>query len=308
MWNFRFVSTLGLPVNIPVEETARAAVLDQIATAERRLKMAGVASPRSDAVTLAEHVWQGGGQGDPRGAAGTEDQTLSYHRLIGQRCQRVPLEHLTGVARFRNLDLLVGLGVFIPQPETSCVVQWAVDELRRCIASGEPQPLCVDLCTGSGTIALSIAFEVPQARVLAIELDSEALLWAERNAVRHSLNVAFYQGDVATACHELGGQLDLVVSNPPYVATGEMRVVRPEVRDHDPVVALDAGDDGLDLIRAVEGTARRLLKPGRTAIVEHSDRQGLTAPAIFQANGAWSCVADHPDHDRLDRFVTALKT
>ena len=308
VWNFRFVSTLGPPANIAREETAWPSVLAQVARAERRLRMAGVAEPRSDALALAAHVWQRTGRrGRPGDAARTEDQTLTYHRLIEQRCRRVPLEHLTGVAHFRGLELLVGPGVFIPQPETSCVVQWAVDALRQCVAAGEPEPLCVDLCTGSGTIALAIASEVPEAKVLAIDLDSEALMWAERNARRHNLDVAFHHGDVAAAFPELGGQLDLVVSNPPYVATGELDLVKPEVRDHDPVVALHAGDEGLDLIRAVEATARRLLKPGRPVIVEHSDRQGLTAPAIFQAGEAWTSVEDHPDCDQLDRFVTAVR-
>lgn len=279
-------------------------LLLHINEAERRLERAGVAAPRRDAELLAAHVWNAA----PEDRAATAGRVHAFLALVERRCSRVPLEHLTGVARFRGLDLLIGPGVFVPQPETSCVVQWAVDALRRRIAEGQPHPLCVDLCTGSGTIALSIASEVPEARVHAVELDPRALAWAVRNAEHHRLPVTFHQGDAAEALPDLDGLFDLVISNPPYVATNELGLARPEVREHDPLVALGAGSDGLDLIRTVELTARRLLKPGSPVIVEHSDRQGLSAPAVFRGNGAWTHIQDHSDHDGLDRFVTAIRT
>lgn len=186
-------------------------------------------------------------------------------------------------------------------------MQWAVDRLHELLARGVANPLCADLCTGSGTIALSLVAEVPQAVVHAVELDPGALAWPERNARRHRLAVTLHQGDAAHALPHLDGQFDLVASNPPYVATGEMEHVRPDVRDHDPAIALGAGSDGLDIIRAVESAARRLLRPGGLLVVEHSDRQGKSAPAVFNDLPTWVNVQDHRDHDGLDRFVAAIR-
>ena len=276
--------------------------MDYVDEATVQLGRAGISAARAEAEQLAAHVWKQ----TPAGAATpTKAQIVSFRSMVARRCDRVPLEHLTGFARFRSLDLLVGPGVFVPQPETSSVVDWTVQALRARISAGEPHPVCVDLCTGSGTMALSVAHEVPDAVVHAAELDPGALVWAARNAEHHRLRVTLHEGDIAQALPDFDGQLDLVMSNPPYVATSELGQVRPEVRDHDPAIALTAGVDGLDLIRSIEATARRLLKPGGVVVVEHSDRQGFTAPAVFLAGGAWVHIQDHPDHDQLDRFVTA---
>ena len=113
-------------------------------------------------------------------------------------------------------------------------------------------------------------------------------------------------GSIEDALHDLDGQFDLVASNPPYVATHEAHLPDPEVVDHDPEIALFAGDDGLDVIRLVEQAARRLLKPGGLVVVEHSDRQGESAPAVFE-RGGWGEIADHQDLTGRDRFVTARK-
>ena len=264
-----------------------------------QLRQAGIAFPEREAKLLADHVSE---------HVAESGRDAAMQALVQRRCRREPLEHLVGKARFRTLDLLVGPGVFVPQPETSSVVQWAVDRLGELLAAGVAHPLCVDLCTGSGTIALSLAAEVPQARVHAVELDPGALAWTKRNAEHHALPVTLHQGDVAHALTEFDGQLDLVASNPPYVATDELGRVKPEVRDHDPAIALGAGPDGLDIIRAVESAARRLLRPGGLLIVEHSYRQGRSAPAVFSDAGHWADVADHVDHEGLDRFVTAVRT
>jgi len=272
-------------------------------TAAELLRVAGIEDPERAARALAGHVF-GDERVEPRPG---DDRLETFFTLVERRCRRVPLEHLTGRARFRDLDLLVGPGVFVPQPETSCVVQRAVDLLNELIAGGQPHPLCVDLCTGSGTIALSVANEVPQARVHAVELDPGALAWAARNAAHHQLAVTLHEGDIAGVLPWFDGSCDLVTSNPPYVATAELAGVRPEVRDHDPAVALTAGPDGLDIIRSVEQAARRLLRPGGLVVVEHSDRQASSAPELFRRAGGWCDITDHKDHDGLDRFVTAAR-
>ena len=216
----------------------------------------------------------------------------------------MPLQHLVGTAGFRYLDLEVGPGVFVPRPETECVVQWAVDAVK-----GLEAPVLVDLCTGSGTIALSLAHEVRGATVHAVERDPGALEWARRNARTRveagDPEVHLHLGPVEGCLPELDGTVDLVASNPPYVAEHERDLPDPEVVDHDPEIALFAGDDGLAVIRDVERAARRLLKPGGRVVVEHSDRQGESAPAVFREAGGWAEVADHEDLTGRPRYVTA---
>ena len=276
--------------------------------ASARLATAGVDSPDHDARALAVHVL---------GLARLSDLLLveevdagqadAYLALVERRAQRVPLQHLTGRAAFRRIELEVGPGVFVPRPETESVVQWAVDAL-----AGVPAPVVADLCTGSGTIAFALANEVPGVTVHAVELDPDSLAWTRRNAALRVAagdpEVQLHLGDAEHALPELDGRLDLVASNPPYVAAHEAHIPGPEVLDHDPGVALWAGEDGLDVVRAVERAARRLLKPGGQVVVEHSDRQGETAPALFRAAGGWTQVQDHRDLAGRDRFVTARWT
>ena len=283
------------------------ALASALRSAADRLKAVGVDSAAYDAQALAAHVL-----GVRRGDLVlvdrlTRPQARSYAELVDRRAQRTPLQHLLGRAGFRHLDLAIGPGGFVPRPETESVVQWVIDVLRD---DGLDPPLVVDLCTGPGTIALALANEVPGARVHGVERDPGAFSWAERNAALRVAagdpHVTLHLGDIADALHDLVGSVHLVVSNPPYVAVGEWSRVDPEVRDHDPPMALWAGEDGLDVIRLVESVARRLLRPGGRVAVEHSDRQGRTAPAVF-AETDWADVTDHQDLAGRDRFVTATR-
>ncbi|MEX1178507.1 MAG: peptide chain release factor N(5)-glutamine methyltransferase [Nitriliruptor sp.] len=283
---------------------------DRLEAAERCLRAAGVPDPAGDAHTLARHVLD---LDDTDDLTGTLDVTghdaATFDELVARRADRVPLPHLTGSVRFRGIELAVGPGVFVPQPETAPVVGWAVDAVR---SSGRAAPLVADLCTGSGTIAFALANELPHAHVHAVERDPGAMAWARRNAAARRAAgdppVTLHLGDVEGCLPDLDGRLDLVASNPPYVATTERHVPDREVVDHDPAIALWAGDDGLDIVRLVERAARRLLRTGGQIVVEHSDRQGVTAPAVFTSAGGWAEIADHPDQDGLDRFVTARWT
>ena len=278
-----------------------------LAAAVDRLTAAGVDSPDHDARALAVHVL---GKDKPSDLLMVdefdEQQAQAYEAVVSRRAQRVPLQHLTGWVGFRYLELEVGPGVFVPRPETESVVQWAVDAVR---AEGWTAPLCVDLCAGSGTMAFALANEVPGATVHAVERDPDALAWTRRNAAHRVAagdpEVLLHLGSAEDALPGFDGTLDLVVSNPPYVATTETHIPDPEVLDHDPGIALWAGTDGLDVIRLVEQAARRLLKVGGLVVVEHSDRQGTTAPALFTAAGGWAEVADHRDYADRDRYVTA---
>jgi len=281
-----------------------------IRAAGEQLDAAGVASPEHDARALAVHVL---GLAKPSDLMMLDEldhaQAAAYAELVARRVQRVPLQHLTGTVGFRYIELAVGSGVFVPRPETESVVQWAVDAVRR---EGWANPLCVDLCTGSGTIAFALANEIPGATVHAVERDPQALEWTRRNAALRVAagdpEVHLHLGSVEGCLPALDGRLDLVVSNPPYVATTEAHLPDPEVIDHDPAIALWAGQDGLDVVRLVEQAARRLLRPGGLVVVEHSDRQGGSAPELFATAGGWIEVADHRDATGRDRYVTARWT
>jgi release factor glutamine methyltransferase len=266
------------------------------------LDRAGIESPRWDAEQLLAHVLGVARSRLVSVTAVTAQDAEAFRTLVARRAARVPLQHLTGSVGFRYIELEVGAGVFVPRPETEVVAGRAI-ELAR--AAG-PAPVVVDLCSGSGVIALSVANEVPTARVHAVELDPGALRWLVRNATARreagDTGIGVHQDDARQALPELDGAVDVVVSNPPYVAEAELADVDPEVRDHDPRVALVAGPDGLDVVRTVAATALRLLRPGGWLVVEHSDRQGESAPAALRAAG-FVDVTDHPDLAERPRFA-----
>ncbi len=278
----------------------RGVLLAEVAQATQRLADAGVPSPRNDAEELAAFV-----HGVKRGELHTvkdADFDARYWEVIARREAREPLQHITGHAYFRYLELQVGPGVFVPRPETESVVGWAIDAVR---AMDVVEPLIVDLCTGSGAIALALAQEVPRSRVHAVELSEDALRWTRKNV--EGSRVDLRQGDALEAFRDLDGQVDLVISNPPYIPLTEWEYVAPEARDHDPELALFSGEDGLDLIRGIERTAHRLLRPGGVVVIEHADTQGGQVPWIFTEERGWADAADHPDLNNRPRFATARK-
>ena len=286
-------------------------LLDEIALATARLAEAGVDSPRADAEIIAAHVHnvkRGELYSVPDG-----EFDATFWADIGRRENREPLQHITGQAYFRYLELDVGPGVFVPRPETEVMTGWAIDRLREMDVA---EPVAVDLGTGSAAIALSVAQEVPRATVHAVEGDPLARSWAERNITKHvdgytAGRVLLHAGDFTTPdpraglseLAQLAGTVDLVVSNPPYIPLGS--IVQPEVAEYDPPGALWSGVDGLDAMRAVERAARWLLRPGGLVAVEHSDKQGAPVFWIFAEEAGWRDTTNHKDLTRKDRFVTA---
>jgi release factor glutamine methyltransferase len=226
------------------------------------------------------------------------EQADEFEVMLRRRERREPVQHILGEAHFRHETLAVGPGVFVPRPETELLAGWAVET-----AAPQPSPVVVDLCTGSGAIARALAHEVPHARVHAVELSGDALAWAARNL--EGTGVDLRQGDMADAFTDLDGSVDVVVCNPPYIPLTAWESVAPEARDHDPELALFSGEDGLEAMRLLELTARRLLKPGGRVGAEHADVQGESAPAVFTAAGVWREVRDHQDLAGRARFVTA---
>lgn len=272
-----------------------------LAAAARRLAEAGVPSPAVDADLLLAHVLGVERSALRTGVEPTPDQADMFEQLVRRRAGREPLQHLTGVAHFRYVELAVGPGVFVPRPETECLAGWAIDAAK---GLGDP-PVVVDLCTGSGAIAAALADELAGADVHAVELDEGALTYARRNLAGSGADLR--GGDVADAFGDLDGRVDVVVANPPYIPLSAYESVAAEARDHDPALALWSGDDGLDAVRAVERVAYRLLRTGGVVGVEHADVQGDAAPSVFAAAGRWLDIRDNADLAGRPRYVTARK-
>jgi release factor glutamine methyltransferase len=282
-------------------------LLDEVALAAARLADAGVESPRTDAELIAasvHHVRRGELHTVP-----DADFDARFWSDIARRAAREPLQHITGQAHFRYLELDVGPGVFVPRPETEVMTGWAIARLREMDVA---QPVVADLGTGSGAIALAIGQEVPLARVHAVEADPLARAWAEQNVARYAESapytagrVMLHPGDFGDALGDLDGTVDLVISNPPYIPVGSC--VPPEVGEYDPPAALwGGGADGLNAIRAVERTARRLLRPGGLVAVEHGAQQGSAVYWVFPEEAGWRDTRNNKDLAGRDRFVTAV--
>jgi release factor glutamine methyltransferase len=240
-----------------------------------------------------------------------EDAQAAYFEvLIKKRARRIPLQHLTGRAHFRYLEVEVGPGVFVPRPETEVMTGWAIEQLRPmvyAVARGESRhlPVVVELGTGSGAVAKSIALELTGTRVHAVELSEEAAAYAARNLA--DTTVELHVQDMIGALPELSGSVDLVIANPPYIPLEAFESVLPEVRDYDPPLALFSGDDGLDAIKVVAAEAARLLRPAGLLCVEHADVQAESAQQVLVRHGAFAGVRDHLDLNERPRFVTAVR-
>lgn len=271
--------------------------------AYEELADAGVASPQADAEVLLAHAL-GVDRSELRrlvvlGREVPDDAAGVFAGLVSRRAAREPLQHLTGVAAFRHLELAVGPGVFVPRPETEEVAQVAIDEAAKVVGE-RGSAVVVDLCTGTGAIALAVATEVPGTRVHAVELDKDAHAWAERNVDALSAAVAsagagtkegtpperivrLVKGDARTALYGIDGLADVVVSNPPYVPSDAVPV-DPEVARHDPAVALyGLGPDGLEVPRGITDAAARLLRPGGLYVMEHAEVQAEAARDMVAA-------------------------
>ncbi|TDC83741.1 peptide chain release factor N(5)-glutamine methyltransferase [Micromonospora sp. KC606] len=290
----------------PSEGAERERATLAVARAARALAAAGLESARAEAELLAAYVLD-----VPRGRLALADgfdacQRERFAALVARRVDREPLQHLTGRAGFRHLELSVGPGVFVPRPETELLAGWGVDRARR-----RPAPLVVDLCSGSGAIALAVAQEVPGARVVAVERSPAALAWLRRNAAARvaagDRPVEVVAADVTDPRLLAGlvGQVDVLLCNPPYVPRGV--AVPPEVAGHDPDEAIFGGADGLDVIRPVLARAAALLRPGGALGVEHDDTHGAAVPALLAADGRYAEVAEHRDLAGRARFATASR-
>jgi release factor glutamine methyltransferase len=277
-----------------------------IELASKKFELAGIESFQADAEILLGFVIDlSRGELQVKAITGdsiSEAEETKFLELVEKRSERFPLQHLTGVAYFRQLELKVGPGVFVPRFETETVTQLAVDALK---AVPSENPIAVDLATGSGAIAISLAVEVPNARVFAVELSEEALVYTRQNFAKYAPEATLVQGDLADAFPELNGQVDVLVSNPPYIPD-DMIPIYPEVHLHDPSLALYGGADGLDLVRKVEASAKRLLREGGALVIEHADMQGDAIRELILSLG-WRQCSTHKDLSGRDRATTAIR-
>ncbi|WP_166971385.1 peptide chain release factor N(5)-glutamine methyltransferase [Brevibacterium atlanticum] len=278
------------------------------------LREAEVPAPEADASALLAHAW------------GIDSATLSRRRLFDEavpaeitrvfaelcesRRQRIPLQHLTGIAHFRHLELQVGPGVFVPRPETELLVGAVLDELAD--HHGPGRPFVIDLCSGSGAITLALATESEGVDVLGIEREPAALEWSQTNLGRVSLGestVEFLPGDATTITQshpELIGRADVVVTNPPYVP--DAAIPRdPEVAEHDPAAALYGGSTGLEIPALIIAEAAALLRPGGLFLMEHGEEQGPGTRELFDATASLRQAATYPDYTGRDRYTVARR-
>ena len=278
---------------------------EALAFASEKLSAAGVPSPQADATWLLCHILE-----TDRSDLLTRitfNQELAAEQLeaflfaLVRREKREPLQHITGKAAFRSLELSVGPGVFIPRPETEQVVQYAIDYLRQL-----PRPgVAIDLGTGSGAIAIAMAVEVPQTKVYAGELSQAAFDYAAKNIEANAAAVELRLGAMQEVVSDLVGELDVVISNPPYIPDSAIPI-DPEVRNFDPELALYGGEDGLDVIRDISGISAALLRAGGLLVLEHADGQSDAIRELL-LNDGWLSVSAFQDATMRYRTITAIR-
>jgi release factor glutamine methyltransferase len=271
-----------------------------IDSATALLAEAGIDSARYDAEELAAHL-----AGTERGRlallANPEDGFFDrYRATIAERSRRVPLQHLTGAAAFGPLTLTVGPGVFIPRPETEAMLEWATAQRLP------DAPVIVDLCTGSGALALALARQWPHARVIGIDDSDAALQYASTNALGTTVELVKADVTAPGVLSQLDGQVDLLVSNPPYVPDGTE--LDPEVLDHDPSHAVFGGPDGMTVITAIVELAQRVLSPGGLFAVEHDDTTSALTVELISSTACFDEIEPRQDLAGRPRFVTARRS
>ena len=283
-----------------------------LAKAEVRLAACAIESPRLDSEVLLAHVLgvdrgrlammlaqQGGAQ--PGGAPVDDEQAASFRRLVKRRALREPLAYLTGVKEFWSLDFEVTPAVLIPRPETEFLVSRAL-----ALLGAGTRPRIVEVGTGSGAIAVVLAVERPDALIVATEISEAALQLARRNVARHHAGsrVALVRADLLSG---LAGPFDMVISNPPYVSQEERATLMPEVREHEPAIALYAGHGGMEVYERLVPAAAGVLSPGGWHLMEIASARADETTGLLRDTGIWQDVAMREDYQGLPRVVCARR-
>ena len=233
------------------------------------------------------------------------EKLAAFRELVRRRSAREPIQHLLGKTEFWSLDIRCDARALVPRPETELLVGAALGLL-----SETETPKIADIGTGTGCIAIALAGELPKATIVASDCSADALQLAEENIRAHKLSnrISLAQGDLAEPFLENGmkGTFDLVVSNPPYVASAEMSVLQPEVRDHDPAMALCGGDDGVDLIKRLLHEAPPILRAEGAIVLEIGDGQSGAVKELMCEEG-WAVVHVFSDLAGIERVIVGKK-
>lgn len=225
-----------------------------------------------------------------------QEQIRTYRGMIAKRASRIPLQQILGSQEFMGLDFFVNEHVLIPRQDTETLVELVLQE------QPDPEKKLLDLCTGSGCIAISLAVKGGYESVTATDLSEEALKVAERNAKTHQKKIIFRQGDLFSALPRTeAGTFDIITSNPPYIPTAVIATLEPEVREHEPMMALDGTEDGLKFYRQIAKQAGTWLKPGGAIYLEIGYDQGEAVSGLLRDAGfdRVRVVKDLPGKDRV---------
>jgi release factor glutamine methyltransferase len=281
-------------------------VLEAIQKSTEFLAKKNVGSPRLQTEWLLAHVLK-----MPRmklylnfDRALTTAETDALRELVKRRGQREPLQHIVGTTNFCGLEIAVNRHALVPRPETEMLAELGWNFLVTRHAS---LVTALDFGTGTGCIAIALAAKCPAAKIFATDISADALALASENALQNKLaeRIEFLRGD-GFAALETGAQFDLIVSNPPYIASAEIATLDPEVRDFDPRLALDGGADGLDFYRRLASEAKNFLKPTGKIMVEFGDGQADAIKKIFEME-MWIVEAVQADYSQRARILVARR-
>jgi release factor glutamine methyltransferase len=281
-------------------------ISDALKLATDKFSVAGILSPSFDAEALGCFILKLDKSElallaiDNQGL--TESKLSDFLEVVQRREKREPLQHIIGLAPFRHLELEVGPGVFIPRPETEQLVDLAINKIQIL-----DTPVIVDLCSGSGAIAISLKTEVVSSTIYAVELSTDAFAFLTRNYQKYGLDTKNLRNEnLTSALEELGGSVDLVISNPPYIPDAAVPIDL-EVKLHDPSIALYGGEDGLDVIRQISTRALFLLRPGGQLVLEHANTQAPAIGELLLSQG-WQEIVSSQDLTGKDRMISAVRS
>lgn len=237
----------------------------------------------------------------------SESELSCYKTLLKRRLAHEPTQYITGHQEFWSLDFLVTPAVLIPRPETELVVESVLDYVKQEGLLAEPLRV-LDVGVGSGVLTVALATELPHAWILAVDRSSGALQVARKNIRRHGVErrASLVAGDLVAPLARRE-YFHIIVANPPYVPTAEWERLPPEIREHEPRLALDGGPDGLAVIRALAAAVPGILQPGGLLAMEVGQGQAETVVQLLQVQGSFAPAVIVPDYQRIGRVVTARK-
>ncbi len=284
-------------------------LIEAINRASVRLASAGVADARLDAEVLLRHTigkdraWLLAHMQD----ALNDSSQSAFERAVERRVRREPLQYITGRQEFWGLEFTVTTDVLIPRPETELIIETALRTDRE----KKPPLRILDLCTGSGCIAVALARELPQAQILATDASAQAVSVARGNARRHGVadRIRFFEGDLFGPLEELDirGQVDIIASNPPYIPSGDFGSLQPEVRDYEPGMALLAGPEGIEVHRRIIQEAPDFLSRRGSLIMEMGMGQAEALSRLIRENSEYASIEVLKDLAGIDRVIVAKK-